>query len=222
VCAIAACTSSAAESPGEIAERMDKDKRAKILRHVVRSGHHSVIEHANFSFSVKGISRACSHQLVRHRIASYTQQSQRYVTFKDLTYVMPPKVAQDAKAKAVFEEAMRNSSDAYKKLTAAGILAEDARYVYPNASTTNIYITMNARELKHFFRLRCCNRAQWEIREMADLMLTVAKKVAPIIFENSGPACVELGRCPEAKPCGRFEEVREKYHVHKLGEFEAR
>jgi thymidylate synthase (FAD) len=181
-----------------------------------------VIEHANFSFSVKGISRACSHQLVRHRIASYTQQSQRYVTFKDLNYVMPPRIAQDAKAKAVFEGAMGNASEAYKKLIDAGIPAEDARYAYPNAATTNIYITMNGRELKHFFRLRCCNRAQWEIHEMADLMLAEAKKVAPIIFEDSGPACVELGRCPEARPCGRLEEVRENYHVHKLAEFEAK
>ena len=134
-------------------------------------GHHSVIEHAVFTFSVEGVSRALTHQLVRHRVASFSQQSQRYVSMDSATYVTPHTIEGNADAEKLFDSVMDDIWDAYKKLEGMGIPAEDARYLLPNGCTTNITITMNARELLHFFSLRCCNRAQWEIREMADQML---------------------------------------------------
>ena len=158
-------------------------------------GHHSVIEHAVFTFSVEGVSRALTHQLVRHRVASYSQQSQRYVSMKEPSYVTPHTVQDDPEALKVFEDT--------GKLESMGIPAEDARYLLPNGCTTNITITMNARELLHFFSLRCCNRAQWEIREMADRMLELCREVSPVIFRDAGPPCVR-GPCPEGKlSCGK-------------------
>lgn len=190
----------------------DDDSAQKILKHCVKSGHHSITEHASFTFSVEGISRACSHQLVRHRLASYTQQSQRYVKFEELPYVTPPLIEKNAEHKKLFENIMNQLSENYKKLIDAGVPAEDARYIYPNAAKTNLAVTMNARELMHFFALRCCERAQWEIRELADLMLKEALKAAPIIFLKSGPNCYSKGVCTEGKfTCGRIEEIKEKY-----------
>ena len=175
----------------------------RTLSRIVGMGHLSVVEHATFTFSVSGVSRALTHQLVRHRIASFSQQSQRYVSMKEPSFVMPHTVQDDPDALKVFEDTMAEIWAAYGKLESMGIPAEDARYLLPNGCTTNITITMNARELLHFFSLRCCNRAQWEIREMADRMLELCREVSPVIFRDAGPPCVR-GPCPEGKlSCGK-------------------
>ncbi|MFA5353941.1 MAG: FAD-dependent thymidylate synthase [Thermodesulfovibrionales bacterium] len=210
-----------------------KDQRAFVEK-LMAIGHMSPIEHASFTFAVEGISRACSHQLVRHRLASYSQQSQRYVSesgqksedrcqkteeIKTFDYLIPPSIAGDAETKKAFEEFMAEAQKAYdllmQRLNERGIKGEaasqDARFVLPNAAETKIMLTMNARELLHFFRQRCCNRAQWEIRAMADAMLRLAKKAAPVIFSQAGPGCVSAP-CPEGSfTCGKIEEVRKKY-----------
>ena len=199
ICAAAAHSCYSEGSAADLLETVDP---AKMLRHVIGMGHHSVIEHAVFTFSVEGVSRALTHQLVRHRIASFSQQSQRYVRLSEPTYVVPETVKRDPEAMKVYEETMDGIWDSYSKLIGMGIPAEDARYVLPNGCTTNITITMNARELLHFFSMRCCNRAQWEIREMADEMLRLCKEVSPVIFSDAGPACIR-GPCPEGKKtCG--------------------
>lgn len=199
ICAAAAHSCYSEDSAADLLETVDP---AKMLRHVIGMGHHSVIEHAVFTFSVEGVSRALTHQLVRHRIASFSQQSQRYVRLSEPTYVVPETVKRDPEAMKVYEETMDGIWDSYSKLIGMGIPAEDARYVLPNGCTTNITITMNARELLHFFSMRCCNRAQWEIREMADEMLRLCKEVSPVIFSDAGPACIR-GSCPEGKKtCG--------------------
>ena len=199
ICAAAAHSCYSEDSAADLLETVDP---AKMLRHVIGMGHHSVIEHAVFTFSVEGVSRALTHQLVRHRIASFSQQSQRYVRLSEPTYVVPETVKRDPEAMKVYEETMDGIWDSYSKLIGMGIPAEDARYVLPNGCTTNITITMNARELLHFFSMRCCNRAQWEIREMADEMLRLCKAVSPVIFSDAGPACIR-GPCPEGKKtCG--------------------
>ena len=199
ICAAAAHSCYSEDSAADLLETVDP---AKMLRHVIGMGHHSVIEHAVFTFSVEGVSRALTHQLVRHRIASFSQQSHRYVRLSEPTYVVPETVKRDPEAMKVYEETMDGIWDSYSKLIGMGIPAEDARYVLPNGCTTNITITMNARELLHFFSMRCCNRAQWEIREMADEMLRLCKEVSPVIFSDAGPACIR-GPCPEGKKtCG--------------------
>ena len=200
ICA-AAGNSCYSERPSyEIVEDINSEK---VLSRIVGMGHHSVIEHAVFTFSVEGVSRALTHQLVRHRVASYSQQSQRYVSMKEPSFVMPHTVQDDPDALKVFEDTMAEIWAAYGKLDSMGIPAEDARYLLPNGCTTNITITMNARELLHFFSLRCCNRAQWEIREMADRMLELCREVSPVIFRDAGPPCVR-GPCPEGKlSCGK-------------------
>jgi len=175
---------------------------AKSLGKIVGMGHHSVIEHAVFTFSVEGVSRALTHQLVRHRIASFSQQSQRYVSLKEPTFVTPNTIKSDSETLAIFEEMMDEIWNAYSDLVDKGIPPEDARYLLPNGCTTNITITMNARELLHFFSSRCCERAQWEIREMSEKMLELCKEVSPTIFKDAGPPCVR-GPCPEGKlSCG--------------------
>ena len=183
------------------------------LQHLIdalEKGHVSVIEHASFTFSLEGISRACSHQLVRHRLASYTQQSQRYVELQDPdTFVIPETIQENPEAQKIFQNLLKAQFETYQKLIAMGIPKEDARFILPNATRTNIIVTMNARELLHFFSLRCCGRAQWEIREVANQMLKLAKEAAPIIFEKAGPQCVRLGYCPEGElSCGRYKEVK--------------
>ena len=200
ICA-AAGNSCYSERPSyEIVEDINSER---VLSRIVGMGHHSVIEHAVFTFSVEGVSRALTHQLVRHRVASFSQQSQRYVSLTEPTYVTPHTVEGDEEARRVFDETMDEIWKAYSKLEGMGIPAEDARYLLPNGCTTNITITMNARELLHFFSLRCCNRAQWEIREMADRMLELCMEVSPVIFRNAGPPCVR-GPCPEGKlSCGK-------------------
>jgi thymidylate synthase (FAD) len=173
-----------------------------VLGKIVGMGHLSVIEHASFTFSVEGVSRSLTHQLVRHRIASFSQQSQRYVALENPTFVVPETVSSDPDSLEIYESTMRTIWEAYRALSEK-VPQEDARYVLPNGCTTNITVTMNARELVHFFSLRCCNRAQWEIRELADRMLALCTRVSPTIFSEAGPPCVR-GPCPEGRlTCGR-------------------
>ncbi len=215
--AAAAMTSTSARTTLEILEDMnDPEKQKKalfILKKVMESGHTSVLEHSSFTFSISEVSRALTHELVRHRIASYTQQSQRYVKFdKEKNFVFPPTITKNEKTKKIYEKLLAESVKTYNKLIENGIPCEDARYVLPNASPTNIILTMNGRELLHFFALRCCERAQWEIRELATEMCRQAKEVAPVMFEKAGPSCSQKGLCPEGKlTCGRMKEIVEKF-----------
>ncbi len=194
-----------------------KDQK-KFVEKLMEMGHMSPIEHASFTFAVEGISRACSHQLVRHRLASYSQQSQRYVSEQSgFDYVLPPSIKKDYELARYFEEFMGKAQEAYnhvvERLKEQGLKDEeanqDARFILPNACETKIILTMNARELIHFFRQRCCNRAQWEIRAMAIEMLKRVKRIAPTIFCKAGPDCLK-GKCPEGKySCGKIKEVRD-------------
>lgn len=186
--------------------------RESLLRKILSLGHYSVLEHVAFTFGIEGISRACSHQLVRHRLASYSQQSQRYVSHKErFAAVTPPSIAERPELASRFVALLDEIHGTYRELLAAGIPAEDARFVLPNAAETKIVLTMNARELHHFFNLRCCRRAQWEIRAMAKEMLRQARQVAPILFAAAGPGCLQ-GTCPEgAMCCGAMAEVRREY-----------
>ncbi|TDB38751.1 MAG: FAD-dependent thymidylate synthase [Actinobacteria bacterium] len=187
----------------ELVESMSDEAVRKVLRTVISSGHLSTLEHASYTFAIDGVSRALTHQLVRHRLASFNQQSQRYVRY-DAAPVMiePPSVAGDTTAHEIFAEASAAAFEAYGRLLDAGVPAEDARYLLPNAMETKIVVTMNIRELFHFFELRCCKRAQWEIRDLALRMLALAEPTAPYIFLDAGAAC-RRGPCSEGKmTCG--------------------
>lgn len=215
------CTSAEMpECPDELAVTMRKGEELpfkKALDHALASGHDSVLEHWSATFAIEGISRACSHQLVRHRVASYSQQSQRFVRMDEPQYVNPMDgtaqlasleyTMKRAEQDRVFDEAMRNAWKAYARLIELGWKDEDARYVLPNACCTNIVVTMNARELRHFLGLRLCARAQKEIRELAQKMLECLKDECPELFENVGPQCEQLGYCPEEKGCGRYPDL---------------
>lgn len=205
----------------ELQETMTPEEVEKLVKILVNSGHLSTFEHASFTFGIDGISRACSHQLVRHRLASYSQQSQRYVRFGEGSgFIVPPKIADDPEALSVFEQAMRSAQEAYDRLVELGqargekneAIQEDARFVLPNAAETRIVVTMNARELRHFFEVRCCRRAQWEINALAWQMLLMARRKAPLLFRKAGPTCLH-GKCGEGKMyCGEVytrEEVEE-------------
>lgn len=187
----------------ELMETMPEERVKSVLTTIMSSGHFSTLEHASYTFAIDGVSRALTHQLVRHRIASFNQQSQRYVKFKDgVAVVKPASVTASPETEAVFDEAIEVCVTAYRKLLDAGVPAEDARYLLPNAAESKIVVTMNVRELLHFFSLRCCNRAQWEIREMAHRMLELARPTAPFVFADAGAPCVR-GACPEGKmTCG--------------------
>lgn len=186
----------------ELMETLDEARIESVLTTILESGHLSTLEHASYTFAIDGVSRAMTHQLVRHRLASYNQQSQRYVAFsEEPSYVMPESV-RDAGAAEKFDRAVRDAWAAYRELVDAGVPKEDARYLLPNAAESKIVVTMNMRELLHFFSLRCCNRAQWEIREVACRMLELVRPTAPLIFRDAGPGCVR-GACPEGKmSCG--------------------
>jgi thymidylate synthase (FAD) len=202
LCAAAGHSCYSDEPASELIDSFDQAKAGKMISKVVGMGHHSVIEHASYTFSLEGVSRAMSHQLVRHRIASYSQQSQRYVSLSEPSYVTPAKIAEDPELKREFEDLMERIWQTYRRLERK-VPPEDARYVLPNACTTNIVVTMNARELWHFFTLRCCNRAQDEIRQAAEEMLRLVKEVSPTIFAGAGPPCLH-GPCPEGKlTCGK-------------------
>lgn len=168
------------------------------LRGALRSGHESVVEHATFTFHVSGVSRVLLAQLTRHRLASFSVQSQRYCG-ANLDTVMPDSMVHPELVDDIIT-AKRVVEDLYTKARSLGVEDEDARYFTFQAGKTALMMTMNARELRHFASLRCCNRAQWEIRELADEMLRLAKEVAPVIFADAGPGCVR-GHCPEGKKC---------------------
>ena len=196
--AMAAKLTHSKAKPEELEKTSDVELK-NILNHVMSLGHTSVIEHTSFTFAISDVSRSLTHQLVRHRIASYAQQSQRYVNLTEPNYVIPPKIAKNKDMKKAYEQTMDLIWEQYNKLLDLNIPAEDSRYVLPNATCTNIMVTMNARSLLNFFELRCCLHAQWEIRELANKMLQEVKKVAPIIFKNAGPACKTKNICPENK-----------------------
>lgn len=228
------CYSSA--SAEDIMENLNEENTRKFIDKLMNLGHESPIEHVSFTFAAEGVSRTLTHQLVRHRIASYSQQSQRYVKLEQFDYIVPPSIEAIPEAKKIFIEQMERDQKAYdelsvmlkkeharrlvengmeegKALKAAEKMAiEDARYVFPNACETKIVFTMNARSLFNFFNHRCCNRAQWEIRQMAEEMLKQVIKVAPTLFKNAGPSCVH-SNCSEGNmSCGKMQEVREKYN----------
>ncbi len=188
----------------ELFETLSTQEVEKLVKLIVNSGHLSAVEHATFTFAIEEISRTCTHQLVRHRLASYNQQSQRYVKYQDkLNFIVPPSIKKNSRLKEEFESFCGKAFEFYKEMLKNGVEAEDARYLLPQAVETKIVVTMNARELLHFFEVRCCNRAQWEIKELALKMLEEVKKVAPLIFADAGPAC-NRGPCPEGKfSCGK-------------------
>ena len=161
-------------------------------------GHESPLEHISFTFGIEDVSRATTHQLVRHRIASYSQKSQRYVDEQNFKYVVPKKISNNPEALELFYNCMNIIRSTYCKLKQFGIETEDARAVLPNACCSSIIVTMNARTLLNFFTLRCCNRAQEEIKQVAYEMLKLCKEVAPLIFKTAGPSCVR-GECSEGE-----------------------
>jgi len=187
----------------ELLEHMTDEAVHRVLKTVISSGHTSTLEHASYTFAIDGVSRAMTHQLVRHRLASYNQQSQRYVAYdSEPVFVVPPSIAADQVTRAAFDDACAAAFEAYRAQLDAGVPAEDARYLLPNAMETKIVVTMNVRELLHFFELRCCRRAQWEIREVALAMLALAEPTAPYIFMDAGASC-RRGPCGEGKmTCG--------------------
>ena len=218
-----------------IQEGLTEEKTASFLDMLTEIGHESPIEHASFTFGIEGVSRSLLAQITRHRIASYSVQSQRYVREKAFEYVVPPEIEAIPEAREEYLRAMEEDQRHYESLTAmlkakhkeaflqmgmetkAAARAaekkaiEDARFVLPNACTTKMIATFNARSLKNFFAHRCCNRAQWEIRDLATQMLFLVREVAPHIFGTMGPPCLH-GPCPEGKmSCGKMKEMREKF-----------
>lgn len=176
---------------------IEADKAAEFIGKLPEA-HQSPFEHVSFTFGIEGVSRAMLAQITRHRIASFSVQSQRYVNMDEFGYVIPPSIAANQDALDEYEHFMDRADLVYNYLRSCGIPAEDARFVLPNACETRMIVTMNVRELLHFFSLRCCKRAQWEIRAVADEMLRLCKEVAPEIFAKAGPGCVR-GHCPEGK-----------------------
>lgn len=199
----------------ELLQKHSKEDNERFIKMLADMGHHSPLEHVSFTFAVEGVSRALTHQLVRHRIASYSQQSQRYVNLdKTFEYITPSEILNDDELNYGFSHIMSVLHDAYilisgnlkvkylekgmteKEATKKAI--EDARYVLPNACETKIVFTMNVRTLLHFFEKRCCSRAQWEIRNLANEMLRQCKEISPILFSSAGPTC-KKGYCTEGK-----------------------
>lgn len=216
-------------------ENLSDENAAKFVEMLAEIGHESPIEHASFTFGIEGVSRALLAQITRHRMASFSVKSQRYVREGAFEYVTPPEIESVPEAKAIYDEIMAEDQKRYDRLTeilkekhietflsegkdekTANRLAEkkaieDARFVLPNACETQMIMTMNARSLMNFFKHRCCNRAQWEIKDVADQMLALVLQVAPELFKNAGPACVR-GACSEGKmTCGKAAEIREFY-----------
>ena len=205
--------------PSEVYDGLADDKVKKLLNDIRASGHMSPFEHAVFTFGVSGLSRVASHQLVRHRVASFSQQSQRYVSMKESAVVVPQSIASDPERLRLYEEAASKATEYYNELVEMGVDKEDARFILPHGGNTNIIFTMNARELMHFFRLRLCRRAQWEIRELALKVLEQVLPVAPEIFVGAGPACMTDGKCPEpvgrgcGKPCGKADTPKRMLEI---------
>ena len=205
-----------AKFAGEIfeQEKGNLEKQAEFIKKVVESGHESPLEHVKFTFAIEGVSRSLTHQLVRYRIASYSQQSQRYVKETSFDYIIPPSIEKDKVLKEEFVKIMREIQTSYNKMIEKfkekGIVGEkanqDVRFILPQAAETKIVVTMNCRELLHFFEQRCCTRAQWEIRNLANKMLDICKNYLPAVFLNAGAKCKRLGYCPEGRKftCGKY------------------
>ncbi len=218
---------------GELLDGLTPEATEGFLKRLTDLGHQSPLEHATFTFGIEGVSRTLLAQITRHRIASFSVQSQRYVSESGFDYVIPSAIEEDQETLAAFEESMAQAGKAYDKI--AGLLEqkylsqltedtpsarrsakskanEDARFVLPGACDTKMIVTMNARSLRNFFSLRCCSRAQWEIRRLADEMLLLCRQAAPLLFAGAGPGCVS-GPCPEgAMSCGKIQEMRSRYH----------
>lgn len=210
----------------QLREGIARQDQASFIRKLMEMGHHSPVEHVSFTFGIEGVSRSLLAQITRHRLASFSVKSQRYVEEgggedQVFDYIIPPRITnlgEDYTRK--FEQQMKQIHAWYRDWldvlsVAAGQdgdpVKEDARFVLPNAAETKMVVSMNARELHHFFNLRCCNRAQWEIRTLATEMLRLVKGVAPVLFENAGPRCLQ-GPCPEGKAsCGKAKDVRAKF-----------
>ncbi len=221
---------------GSLKDGLTDDKIKNYVKMLVSIGHESVMEHVSFTFGIEGISRACSHQLVRHRIASYSQKSQRYVNESGFEFITPPAIHEVPEAEAEYMKMISEITESYNKISdlltdhhksnfinegldektalskARKMANEDARFILPNACETKIIVTMNVRSLFNFFRHRCCNRAQWEIRNVANEMLRLCLEVAPNIFCNTGASCVSEGKCPEGKmSCGKMAEMKKQF-----------
>jgi thymidylate synthase (FAD) len=209
----------------KIKDGITKESAESFLDMLMEIGHESPIEHISFTFGIEGVSRVLLAQITRHRLASYSVQSQRYVEEDGFCYITPPSIENNSEAKKEFLKAINQAQESYKKITellkteyienneknANKAAIEDARFVLPNACATKMIVTMNARSLLNFFKHRCCMRSQWEIREVADLMLAEVLKVAPSIFSYAGPACL-FSKCSEGKmSCGKQKEIKEKY-----------
>lgn len=193
--------------PGSVGdmEKASYETMTDLVQRCIRSGHTSVLEHVSFTFAISGVSRALSHQLVRHRIASYSQQSQRYVKIEELEYVCPPSLRGETSAgRANFLDSLERSAHAYRSMISDGVPAEDARFVLPQSVATNIVMTMNCRELLKFIEERSCRKAQWEIRRLAHIIQGELVMVLPEVFGGAGPKCFLLGYCPEPKGCGAY------------------
>lgn len=219
----------------ELTENLSDEKAASFVEMLSEIGHESPIEHASFTFGIEGVSRALLAQITRHRMASFSVKSQRYVREGAFEYITPPEIEASPEAKALFDEIMAEDQKRYDEISAilkekhiktflaegkdqktAERLAEkkaieDARFVLPNSCETQMVLTMNARSLHNFFRHRCCARAQWEIQDVANQMLSLVSNVAPNLFKNAGPSCLN-GPCPEGKmSCGKAKEMKEYY-----------
>lgn len=195
------------DDPDKLLDNMTDEKAAKFLQKLNDLGHQSPIEHVSFTFAISGVSRALLAQITRHRLASFSVRSQRYCGFNSSDFVKPPSIA-NSDVEDTFDEALSRCKSHYDSLIDSDIAKEDARMVLPNAAATSMVVTMNARELLHFFSLRCCTRAQWEIRNLANEMVKLVKKVAPNLFAKAGAACIQLGYCPEGQfSCGRAPSI---------------
>lgn len=193
-----------AELAGEAAAVCTDGKHPeKSLLHSMESGHESVLEHLSYTFCIQGVSRVLLAQLTRHRIASFSVQSQRYVRMKNAEVIEPESIQGSEEAGKLFEEITGRAKEAYNRLLDLGIPAEDARYLLPQGVATKLYMTMNARELRHFFALRCCTRAQWEIRDLATVMLHKCQAVTPEVFRDAGPECLRTGCREGRRSCGK-------------------
>jgi len=196
---------------GELKKKIDKETRERLIKQVMASGHTSTLEHASFTFGIEGIARVSEIQLIRHRVGcSYSIQSGRYVKRGEAKFVIPSAIQNDKKILPKYKKILKDVQNLYNEMTDKGIKAEDARYLQPQSVQTKIVVTMNARALLHFLELRCCKRAQWEIQELANLMLVEVKKVAPIIFAKAGASCVTTGICWEGEKmsCGLYKNIK--------------
>jgi len=207
--AAAARVSTSPASASQLMQKLSSQAVDRLIGRLISLGHLSPFEHASFTFAIEGISRVTSHQLVRHRMASYTQQSQRYVSQREFNYITPASISAKRELEARYHEMARAAHGLYLEMLDAGIPAEDARYVLPHAAETRLVMTMNARELIHVCSLRLCLKAQWEIVELFEKVRAEVEKVAPRLGAELKPKCYRLGYCDEAESCGIFPTAAE-------------